>query len=72
MKITDEESLWEAVVQFQNKPFYTISGLPFHYHLKRGKNGEYTRELLIDRSSSKPLVWSSFLLAYRQALLHRG
>ena len=72
MKVTDEKSLWDAVVQFQNQPFYTISGLLFHYQLKRGKHGEYTRELLIDRSSSKPLVWSSFLLAYRQALMHRG
>ena len=30
-----EENLWQAIIIFQNYPFYTASGLPFHYTLKR-------------------------------------
>ena len=29
--------------------FKTYSGLPFSYEVRKGKNGEYTKELWIDR-----------------------
>ena len=63
-----EESLWSAVVAFQHYPFRTVSGLPFTYTLKIGRNGFYTKELLIDRrENSKSLSWSSVVLAFRAA-----
>ena len=34
-----EDALWQAVVAFQGEAFYTISGLPFSYTLKRGRSG---------------------------------
>lgn len=44
--------------------FKTYSGLPFTYEIKKGRNGEYTKELWIDRrEKSKSLEWSSVLLA---------
>lgn len=61
-----EEALWAAVVEFQGYKFRTYSGLPFSYSLKKGRRGEYTRELFIDRrENSKSLAWSSVLLAFR-------
>ena len=44
-----EDALWQAVVAFQGEAFYTISGLPFSYTLKRGRSGDYNRELLVSR-----------------------
>ena len=36
----------------------------FSYEIKKGRNGEYTKELWIDRrEKSKSLAWSSVLLA---------
>lgn len=63
-----EENLWNAVMAFQNYPFYTASGLPFQYKLKIGKNGTYNKELLIDRrENSKTLSWSSIKMAFRNS-----
>ena len=46
--------------------FKTYSGLPFSYEIKKGRNGEYTKELWIDRrEKSKSLAWSSVLLALK-------
>ena len=60
----DEQHLWKCVVAFQGYRFKTISGLPFSYKIKTGRNGELTKELWIDRrESSKSLTWSSVLLA---------
>lgn len=54
-----EENLWQAVMAFQDYPFKTVTGLPFQYTLKTGKNGEWTKELWIDRrEKSKSLSWS--------------
>ena len=40
----------------------------FRYKLKVGKNGEYNRELLIDRrEKSKSLAWSSVVLAFENS-----
>ena len=44
--------------------FKTYSGLPFSYEIKKGRNGEYTKELWIDRrEKSKSLAGSSIVLA---------
>lgn len=60
-----ECALWDCVVAYQNYPFRTASGLPFHYELKRGRNGQVNRELLIDRrTESKSLTWSSIRSAF--------
>ena len=37
-----EEHLWDCIVAFQHYPFRTVTGLPFSYTLKIGRNGEYT------------------------------
>ena len=66
-KVPSEENLWQAVVTFQEYPFKTATGLPFRYKLKVGKNGEWNRELLIDRrEKSKSLAWSSVMLAFEK------
>lgn len=63
---TNEEALWAAVLEFQGYKFHTYSGLLFSYSLKKGRRGEYTRELFIERrENSKSLAWSSVLLAFR-------
>ena len=41
--------------------------MPFTYEVRKGRNGEYTKELWIDRrENSKSLVWSSVLLVLRK------
>lgn len=64
-----KELLWQTVIAYQGVPFKTVSGLPFSYTIKRGRNGELTRELWIDRrENSKSLAWSSICLAFLSAL----
>lgn len=64
-----EENLWKCIIAFQAYPFYTVSGLPFSYTLKIGRNGEYTKELFIDRrENSKSLAWSSVKIAFEKAM----
>ena len=59
-----EENFWGVVVSYAGVGFKTYSGLPFSYEIKKGRNGEYTKELWIDRrEKSKCLAWSSVLLA---------
>ena len=59
-----EENFWGVVLAYAGVQFKTYSGLPFTYEIKKGRNGEYTRELWIDRrEKSKSLAWSSVLLA---------
>ena len=59
-----EENFWGVVVAYAGVKFKTYSGLPFSYEIKKGRNGEYTKELWIDRrEKSKSLAWSSVLLA---------
>ena len=61
-----EENFWGMVVSYAGVGFKTYSGLPFSYEIKKGRNGEYTKELWIDRrEKSKSLAWSSVLLALR-------
>ena len=44
-----EENFWGIVVAYVGVKFKTYSGLPFTYEIKKGRNGEYTKELWIDR-----------------------
>ena len=63
----DEQHLWDCIVAFEGYPFQTISGLPFSYQLKTGRNGELTKELWIDRrEKSKSLAWSSVRMAFEK------
>ena len=62
-----EENLWNAVVIYAGVKFWAFSGSPFTYELRRGRNGEFTKELWIDRrENSKSLAWSSVLLAFEK------
>lgn len=59
-----EEALWNCVVAWL--PILDIFRLAFQYRLKKGRNGDYTRELFIDRrENSKSLAWSSIRMAFR-------
>ena len=59
-----EENFWGVLVAYAGVKFKTYSGLPFSYEIKKGRNGEYTKELWIDRrEKSKSLAWSSIVLA---------
>ena len=61
-----EENFWGVVRAYAGVKFKTYSGLPFSYEIKKGRNGEYTKELWIDRrEKSKSLAWSSVLLALK-------
>ena len=61
-----EENFWGVVLAYAGVKFKTYSGLPFSYEIKKGRNGEYTKELWIDRrEKSKSLAWSSVLLALK-------
>ena len=54
------------VLTYAGVKFKIYSGLPFSYEIKKGRNGEYTKELWIDRrEKSKSLAWSSVRMAYR-------
>ena len=59
-----EENFWGVVLAYAGVKFKTYSGLPFTYEIRKGRSGEYTKELWIDRrGKSKSLAWSSVLLA---------
>ncbi len=67
------EILWNAIVAFQNYPFHTASGLLFRYELKKGRNGTYNKELIVNmRKSSKSIVWSTMKLAFDEANKMQG
>lgn len=72
-ELPSEDNLWQAIIAFQEYPFRTATGLPFRYKIKIGKDGEYNRELLIDRrEKSKTLSWSSVKLAFDNSRLITG
>ena len=61
-----EENFWGVVLVYAGVQFKTYSGLPFTYEVRKGRSGEYTKELWIDRrENSKSLAWSSVLLALK-------
>ena len=67
--IIDTDTLWDALLLFQGCIFYTVTGLQFSYEIRKGRNGEYTKELWIDRrGESKSLTMSSILKAYDNSL----
>lgn len=64
------ETLWACLVAYEGEVFYTMSGLPFSYRIRIGRDGKQTRELLIDRcTQSKSLVFSSIERAFREAVV---
>lgn len=68
-----EESLWDVIVEYQEYPSHTMSGLSFMYMLKKGKDEASNRELIISRrTGSKTLTWSSMMLTFNKALKMRG
>jgi hypothetical protein len=68
-----ESTLWDAIIELQNTQMYTASGLPFSYFIKRGRDGSYNKELIIDRrKESKTLAWSSVRLAFQSAVKTKG
>ena len=61
-----EENFWGVVLAYAGVKFKTYSGLSFSYEVRKDRNGEYTKELWIDRrEKSKSLAWSSVLLALK-------
>ena len=44
-----EENFWGGVLAYSGVRFRTYSGLPVTYEVRKGRNGEYTKELWIDR-----------------------
>ena len=61
-----EENFWGVVLAYAGVKFKTYSGLPFTYEVRKGRSGEYTKELWIDRrENSKSLAWSSVVLALK-------
>ena len=61
-----EENFWGLVLAYVGVKFKTYSGLSFSYEIKKGRNGEYMKELWIDRrENSKSLAWSSIVLALK-------
>lgn len=62
-------ALWQAVIAYQEYPFFTSSGLAFSYSVKRNRNGDYSGELIVSRKEdSKTLTKSSVLLAFHKVL----
>ena len=45
----DADALCNALLLFQGYTFYTVTELQFSYEIRKGRNGEYTKELCIDR-----------------------
>lgn len=68
-QITDADTLWNALLIYQGYTFYTMTGLQFSYEIRKGRNGEYTKELWIDRrGESKSLTMSTILKAYENSI----
>lgn len=62
-----EEALWQAIIAYEDSLFYTSSGLPFQYKVKRKRNGDYSGELVVNRKEgSKTLTRSSVLFAFHK------
>lgn len=59
---------WQTTICYQGYRFFTMSGLPFSYTIKRGRNGNLTRELWVDRrENSKSLSWGCLSQAFSSA-----
>ena len=51
-----EENFWGVVVAYAGVKFKTYSGLSFSYEVRKGRNGEYTKELWI-AAGRRVKVW---------------
>ena len=68
-EIIDSDTLWAALLPFQGYTFYTVTGLQFSYEIRKGRSGEYTKELWIDRrEESKSLTMSTIMKAYENRI----
>ena len=45
-KEVNNDLFWNAIIAFQNYPFYTYSGLPFSYTVKVGRNEELNKKTI--------------------------
>ena len=63
-----EENFWDVVVAYAGVKFKTYSGLLFSYEVRKGRNGEYTKELWIDRreKSKRKRNWKSGCVAWKE------
>lgn len=66
-RLDAEVYLWKTVTAFERYPFLTAKGLRFSYAIKRGKNGQTTAEIEIDRKE-KTITKATICLAFRMAL----
>lgn len=67
-EIIDSDTLWDALLLFQGYKFYTVTGLQFSYEIRKGRSGEYTKELWIDRrGESKSLTMSTVWKTYENS-----
>ena len=48
----DEKYLWEVILLYAGESFKTYTGLPFTYEVRKGRNGDYTRELCVKFSAA--------------------
>ena len=68
-QISDADTLWNALLLYQGYTLYTMTGLQFSYEIRKGRSGEYTKELWIDRrGESKSLTMSAILKAYENSI----
>ena len=67
----DADTLWEAIVAFQNYPFKTSKGLQFSYTVKTNKNGELGKEMFISRKE-KSITRATVEAAYKKVLEFGG
>lgn len=67
----DADTLWEAIVAFQNYPFQTSKGLKFSYTVRINRNGEVGKEMFISRKE-KSITRATVETAYKRALAFGG
>lgn len=66
--ISGPESLWEAILLFQNYPFKTNSGSSFKYELKPDSEGNPSKELLIrQKDESLSITLATVVEAYEKS-----
>ena len=69
--IEKEKQLWSRLWTLipGGMRFHTVTGLQFSYEIRKGRSGEYTKELWIDRrGESKSLTMSTVLKAYENSI----
>ena len=69
---SDDDYVWNLIVENEGHCFTTIRGLPFTYKIKRNKAGNLLGEIIIDRRNAKTIPRSSIVLAYEKVKEHGG